>query len=124
MDWVKRSIGEFGKQIGINGLEFSLDDKVQLDLEDGSSIGIINASGLPMPELVIYIAKPVSYISSGKLKSVLQLADFRNTQTWPLQTAARKKNILIAARIPHRSVSLSAINECIKSLKSIVEIKI
>ncbi len=121
MDWIRRSIGEFGQQIGIIGLELSSDDKLQLDLEDGSSIGMINAPELPLPELVIYIAKPISYIHNARMRSVLQLADYRNTHTWPLQAAASRKSIFIAARIPHRSVSLSAINECIKLLKGMAE---
>jgi len=121
MDWIRRSIGEFGQQIGIIGLELSSDDKLQLDLEDGSSIGMINAPELPVPELVIYIAKPISYIQSARMRSFLQIADYRNTYIWPLQAAANRKSILIAARIPHRSVSLSAINECIKLLKGIAE---
>lgn len=118
MDWVDTVIEDFGRQIGVPDLRLHSDHRLRLAADDGSSIGIISLPEIPLPELVVYLARPITYLNFAHLRSALQVPHFRNAHIWPLQVAASGKEIFIAVRIPQRSISLSTINHSIKLLKN------
>ncbi len=121
MNWIEKMIGEFGRQIGINNLALNTSGRLQLAADDGFSIGMIKIDSLPLPELIIYISKPIQHLPEARIKSVLQLANLRKFHDWPLQVATHDGKIFLSNRIPDRSISLSVINESINFLRQFAD---
>ncbi len=117
MDWPQRIVAEFGMQIGIPDLALNRENRLHLDSDNGSMIGMINSEDLTIPEFIVFISRPTVYISSANLKTALQKCQYINFSNWPLQIACTEKNVIFAIRIPQRSLSLSVLNEVLKLLK-------
>ncbi len=120
MDWSEHVVREFGQQIGISNLALIPGKRVQLDVDDGTRIGMISLTTIPIPELIIYVTCETLYISPELLKKILQISRYRSSVDWPLQAGHSERRLFFAFRIPERSVSLVSINEAIKSLRKIM----
>ncbi len=117
MDWSERVVAEFGQQIKMPGLTLNEDGRLQLLLDEEKIIGMIKLSEIPIPEFIIYVSQPCSYISSTQLKKILKSSNFRNSPDWPQQVALSNKYIFLALRLPQRAISISSLNQAISTLK-------
>ncbi len=122
MRWVNQTIAEFGQNIGIQGMALAEGGELQLVTEDGGSIGLIHAGELHPPQVIIYRAISLNYLTAGQLRKAMQLADFRLPRPSQVQTACSDKHLIIAIRFPERSFITSSLEEGIAILESLVQV--
>lgn len=121
MEWIEMVIAEFGRQVGIQNLTLNSNQRLKLDSDNGNAIGIINLPSLPLPELVIYLARPAGYFADSQFYTIFQVQNFRKARPWQVQAALNGKEFFLGFRIPHRSFSIPTVNEAIKLLRDIAE---
>ncbi len=121
MRWVNQTIGEFGQNIGIPGMSLAEGGELQLVADDGSSIGLIHARELHMPQMIVFRAVSIDYLTVSQLKKAMQLANFRHPRPWQVQAACSDKHLFIAIRFPERAFITSSLEEGLEILGSLVK---
>ncbi len=117
MDWTDQIVSEFGVQIGLPGLKLDSRRRVRLDGDDGYGIAFLDAAAPPIPEFIVVLARTNSYLKALQLEQTLQRCHYASPAPWPLQLACSPSETRLAVRIPHRSLSLSCLNQAISFLK-------
>lgn len=113
MSWTDSTLADFGRQLGIEGLEFGPGNFVQFDWREGGVLGIRRGE----TDIAIYLARQLDYDKAPVLRRALQLCDYRNG--WPLavQTGLRgDAELLFLARLPERQFTLQALEQALDLL--------
>lgn len=121
MNWVDQTISEFGRDIGIPSLALEADGRLQLQMQNESTIQIQHFPDLPIPEVVISRIEPSRFIHSLVLKKALAMTDFRAASTWPLQAAANETNLILAMRIPERAFAMNVLERAMTQLAELFQ---
>jgi hypothetical protein len=119
MNWTDQIISDFGTQIGLPGLRLDQKRHVRLDSDDGYGIALIDSADLPIPEFIVVLARPNNYLKAFQLEQILTRCHHTSPTPWPLQLACSPSESKLAVRIPHRSLSLSSLNQAISVLKKL-----
>lgn len=119
MNWTDQIVSDFGTQIGLPGLELDKQRRVRLDGDDGSGITLLDSPDLPVPEFVVILARSNNYLRAFQLEQALRRCHYASPTPWPLQLACAPAETRLALRIPHRSLSLSSLNQAISLLKKL-----
>jgi type III secretion system chaperone SycN len=121
MNWVDQTIAEFGRDIGIPSLALEADRRLQLQLQNESTIQIQHFPDLPIPEVVISRSEPIRFIHAFALRKALEIADFRAASSWPLQAAANDTNLILAMRIPERAFAMNVLERAMTQLAELFQ---
>lgn len=119
MNWTDRIVAEFGSQIGLPDLELDIKRRLRLDSDDGFGITFMDSPDLPIPEFIVVLARSGNYLKTFQLENALKHCHHTSSSPWPLQIACSLSETRLAARIPHRSLSLSSLNQAVSMLKKL-----
>lgn len=119
MNWVDKVVADFGVQIGLPELQLGSQRRVFLDGDEGYGITFLDSSTLPIPEFIVVIARPNNYLNTFQLEQILKYCHHATPVPWPLQIGCSASETRLAARVPHRGLSLSSLNHALSLLRTL-----
>lgn len=119
MNWTDQIVADFGSQIGLPELQLNPQRRLRLDSDDGFGIAFLDSPALPVPEFIVVVARSNSYLKVFQLEQLLRRCHHSFPTPWPLQLACSLSETRLAVRIPHRSLSLSSLNQAVSMLKKL-----
>lgn len=116
---ITHEIEEFGRRMGMSGLELSKDGIIAFEVEDLGSLHIEQDE--ENEELFIYLATPVPPYNNDISKKVLELCNYKHAHPFILHGGIHKDNVIFLSRINYRDVKASTIENITQFLISITQ---
>jgi type III secretion system chaperone SycN len=113
MSWVDDAIAEFGRSLGLPGLQLGDQAVLNLVFEKSGTLFIERQEA----ELVLYVARQVAAHDDRRAEAALALCHPR--QRWPLPVRAGLRGddtLVLITRIPEREVSVPALQSAVELL--------
>jgi type III secretion system chaperone SycN len=115
---IKKTIDDFGKKIGFEGLSFNENDVIHLELESIGDLYIENTS----PRLLIYLIKKIENPSLKVYQEALTLCHYKQKNPYPTATGLYEEDKLaFLIRMPYEEVSESNLEKSIAFLNNLHE---
>jgi hypothetical protein len=118
MSWVRQSIADFGKTIGMHELHMGPENKVQLKFGEHSIISFSYIEHLPIKDIVISKTTENSYISFDTLKKLLESSHFELNPHFVLQNAVIEHKLVSSIRVLERNFNVSTIEQSLNFLEN------
>lgn len=74
MDWIRDTLQEFGRQIGMGQLEFNRHGLLQLSFPSGGFLAVEPSQPGAPEEVLVYMGRPVGHRAAGLLRTALTRA--------------------------------------------------
>ncbi|MFD0669004.1 hypothetical protein ACT80S_14885 [Ramlibacter sp. MAHUQ-53] len=113
MTWIRDTVADFGRHIGIDSLELGPEESVQLTFASGSILAVEPTHRLDEDEILVYMGRPVGHQLAPLLRIAMTKAHVDHGGSMPIQVASRGTGpdaMLIAlVRLPHRTFTPQAL---------------
>ncbi|HZY20501.1 MAG TPA: hypothetical protein VFE82_18675 [Ramlibacter sp.] len=121
MTWVHDTLAEFGRQLGIDRLDFGRHGVAQLQLASGGLIAVEPARRGDQDEILVYLGRPVGHQAASVLRTALANAHFRHGGPMQVQVALRGEGpeaiLLALVRLPERAFTPQALARAVDFLQ-------
>ena len=115
---LKQTIQEFGKNIGIEGLEFNEENVILLEVEGVGDLYLEEAG----QDLIMYMTKEIENPSMEVYKKTLMLCHYRQKNPFTVHPSLYENNRLVFfIKIPHESITESNLEKGIQLLNKLHE---
>ncbi len=120
MGWIQDTLAEFGRQLGIEGLEFGPNGVAQLRLEKGGFIAVEPVRRGPDDEVLVYFGRPVGHQVVQATMVALSRSHWRNGGPLPIQVGLRgmgpDTQLLALVRLPERTFTTQSLGHAVDYL--------
>lgn len=113
MDWIQQAISDFGDSLGIENLALDETDSVELTLDSGERVGILQLGDMADQEMLVYAGAPLRFDPLLQMERALQLANARYGVLPAVQTAISNNLLILSIRLPAREFDLPALDEAV-----------
>ncbi len=120
MNWLKDTVSEFGRQVGITALDLGTHDSVQLTFASGTILAVEPVLRVEEEEVLVYLGRPVGHQIASLLRIAMTKAHMANGGTLPVQVLMRGSGpeamLLALVRLPRRSFTPQALTQAVDYL--------
>lgn len=116
MDWIQRTIREFGASRILGELAFEFDSILELQLQNGELLGFCYVPELPWREMLVYISAPLQFDPLNQLDAALRLANGRSNAYGQTQIGIQDDRLVMAMHLPARAFDLPLLEQTVDSL--------
>ena len=121
MSWVHDTVAEFGRQLGIEGLDFGAHGVAQLQLQSGGLLAVEPVRRGETDEVLVYLGRPTGFDAAGLLRRALVKAHHGQAGAMPVQVALRgdfpDALLLALVRMPERDFTLQSLGQALDYLR-------
>lgn len=114
MSWVNDTLSEFGRQIGLDNLDFGVHGVAQLVFQSGAVLAVEPVSRGELDEVLVYVSRPTGFEGLRLLRQALVKAHFKKAGALDVQVATRGQGpdmaLLGLVRIPAREFTLQTLD--------------
>lgn len=125
MNWIHDAVAEYGRQLGIEGLQ--LDDRgaVQLQLRSGGLLAVERVQRNDADEILVYLGSPLGFEGPRRLRAALVKAHYTHASAQSVQVACRGEGpdalLLVLLRMPAREFTLQSLGRAFDFLSRWLE---
>lgn len=120
MAWIQDAVADFGRQLGIDGLDFGTHGVMQLQLASGGFIAVEPVKGGREDEVLVYLGRPVAHQAVQAIGVALARCHWRNGGPLPVQVGLRGTGsdavLLALVRLPERTFTAQALVHAVEFL--------
>jgi len=120
MAWTEDTLAEFGRQLGIDGLDFGPFGVAQLQLANGSFIAVEPVRRGQEDEVLVYLGRPVGHQADRAVDVALARSHWRSGGAFPVQVGLRGSGsetaLLALVRMPERHFTAQALAHAVDYL--------
>lgn len=120
MAWIQDTLADFGRQLGIDGLDFGPYGVAQLQLASGSVIAVEPVRRGQDDEVLVYLSRPVGHQAPQMVSVALARSHWRNGGPLPVQVGLRGRGaeaqLLALVRVPERTFTAQALAHAVDYL--------
>lgn len=120
MAWIQDTLTDFGRQLGIDSLDFGPHGVAQLQLASGGFIAVEPVRRGQEDEVLVYLARPVGHQAVQAVGVALARTHWRNGGPLPVQVGLRGSgadtHLLALVRLPERTFTAQALGHAVDYL--------
>lgn len=122
--WVQEAMHEFGRKLGLDGLDMGDGGAAQLQLEAGGVLAV--EMGAPHSgEVLVYLGRPRGFDEGAALRRALARAHCASADVMPVQVAVRGQGVdallLAVVRVPERELTAHLLDRVVDYLSRWME---
>ena len=107
-------INEFGKRLGLPGLETDENDRVGLHLEGLGTLSLELNRNDRGEELLLVLARPVAPNDVGRYEALLERVNWRSNLPVPLSAGLFRDQLVLSARFESQAVTAVALENALR----------
>ncbi len=120
MAWIEDTLADFGRQLGIDGLDFGPYGVAQLQLASGGCIAVEPVRRGQEDEVLVYLARPVGHQAAQAVNVALARSHWRHGGALPVQVGLRGNGqdtqLLALVRLPERTFTAQTLAHAVDYL--------
>lgn len=120
MGWIHDTIADFGRQLGVEGLDFGLHGVLRMDLPGGGFIAVEPACRGEVEEVLVYVGRTAGHQAGSLLTGALAKAHYLQGGPLPVQVgllgAGPEAQLVVLARLPERAFTVQSLNHAVDFL--------
>lgn len=120
MAWIEDTLADFGRQLGIDGLDFGPYGVAQLQLASGSFIAVEPVRRGNEDEVLVYLGRVVGHQATQAVEVALARSHWRNGGPLAVQVGLRGAGaetfLLALVRLPERTFTAQALAHAVDYL--------
>lgn len=121
MTEVERTLLDFGRQMGVDGLELAAGGVAQISFPDGSALSIDTGQTDRDNPILLHLSRPVGHDAARAIPAALRLAHCTNAAPFPVQVAASGQGggaqLIVLVRLAEHTFTPQLLDQAIRFLK-------
>lgn len=120
MGWIEDTVADFGRRIGLPGLDFGTHGVAQLAFDSGALLAVEPVERGGRGEVLVYLARPLGHEAPRLVRAALKRAHFDQAGAMDVQIGTRGQGpdtLLVAlTRVPEREFTPQALERALDHL--------
>ncbi len=109
MNWIDQTLLEFGKTLGIDGLQFADGQLVRLDFERSGELSLEKGDS----QVRVFLVRATRHLSGAQIGRALELCHWQNRNLFPIQSGLLgEQRIVFVATIRAENFVVPTLQKC------------